>query len=335
KQYHACAQILESELGVSPTPETISLFEQIKQWEFAEDSERKPSKLIEGEEASLNFVEPKSKTRRRPNRWVMGFSLGSLIVLAGFIYAQWSKDNQGALTTIPENTSNTSPEELTQNTIGSMKTAQNGTSSGETIPGIINPSGLLPSEACLSGERLVYFEDFQDNQAQGWPEIEYRAQNWDIVTDPVSAGNLVIQNPGEHDTQIVMQDISFDNAVWRINFLTSREPSFTFHWHWVSEPYESEAGTVFFSVYSITLLDQSIRICRGIDPYPGVVLADYPLTIEDDKWHEIEISTYKDVIEVWIDGIQVLEYQDLDPLPGGQLGLELWKSQDEDSIVYF
>jgi hypothetical protein len=235
---------------------------------------------------------------------------------------------------ISENTGNTSPEELTQSTTGSMTTAENDTSSGETNPRTISPSGLLPSQACLPGERLVYFEDFQDNQAQGWTEIEYRAQNWDIVPDPASAGNLVIQNPVEHDYQIVMQDLIFDNAVWRIDFLTSREPRFTFHWHWISEPYESEAGTILFSDYSVTLLDQSIRIVRGMVPYTEVVLADFPLTIEDDKWHEIEISTYKDVVEVWVDGIQILEYQDPDPLPGGQLGLELWPSQDEDSMVY-
>jgi len=314
KQYHACAQMLESELGVSPTPETISLFEQIKQWEFADRPEKKPSMSIEGEEGSLNIVEPISKTKRRPRRWVMGFAFGSLMVLAGFIYTQWVKDNQGTLPLISESTGNTSP--------------------GGTIPRTINPSGLLASEACLPGERMVYFEDFQDNKAQGWAEIEYRAQNWDIVIDPASAGNLVIQNTGEHNTQIVMQDLSFDNAVWRINYLTSGEPRFTFNWHWVSEPYESEAGTVLFSAYSVTFVEQSIRIVRGMVPYPEVDLAEFPLTIEDDKWHEIEISTYKDVIEVWVDGIQVLEYQDPDPLPGGQLGLELWPSQEEDSMVY-
>jgi hypothetical protein len=165
KQYHACVQILESELGVSPTPETISLFEQIKQWEFAEGPEIKPSMSIEGEEGSLNIVEPKSKTRRRPSRWVMGFAFASLMVLAGFIYAQWSKGNQGILPTISESTGNTSPGEVNQNTINSTTTTQNETSSGESIPRIISPSGLLASEACLPGERLVYFEDFQDNEA--------------------------------------------------------------------------------------------------------------------------------------------------------------------------
>ncbi len=114
KQYHACVQILESELGVSPTPETISLFEQIKQWEFAEGPGKKPSNIIEGEEASLNIVEPRLKPRRQPRRWVMGFAFGSLMVLAGFIYTQWLKDNQGALSTIVENTGNTSPVEAIQ-----------------------------------------------------------------------------------------------------------------------------------------------------------------------------------------------------------------------------
>ncbi len=335
KQYHACAQILESELGVSPTPETISLYEQIKQWEFAEDSERKPSKLIEGEEGSLNIVEPRSITRRQPGRWIMGFAFVSLLVLAGFIYTQWLKDNQGALPINIENSGNTSPEEVNQNTISSTTTTENDTSSGESIPGTINPSGLLASEACLPGERLVYFEDFQDNKAQGWPEIEYRAQGWDIVTDPDSPENTVIQFPCETDTGIQLSGFTFDNAVWRVFFMPKGKPNFiNFDWHQNVYPDKFEA-------YSVGLVEgESVRVIRvSAHSLPEriieVVLLDIEQNVKKNVWHLLEISSYNTTLEVWLDGSNLLIYDDPQPLPGGQIGLGYWGSEDENPIVYF
>jgi len=334
KQYHACVQILESELGVSPTPETISLYEQIQQWEFAEGPEKKPSKLIEGEEASINIVEPRLKTRRQPSRWVMGFAFASLLVLAGFIYAQWLMDNQGILPIISESTGNPSPEELTQNTTGSMTTAENDTSFGESIPGTINPSGLLASEACLPGERLVYFEDFQDNKAQGWPEIEYRAQGWDIIPHPDSQGNMVAKFPCETETGILLSDFTFDNAAWRVFFMPKGNPNvISFDWHQNAYPDKFEA-------YSVGFAEGSVRVIRvSAHSLPEhileVVLLDIEQNVKKDVWHLLEISSYNTTLEVWLDGTQLLTYVDPQPLPGGQIGLGLSVSEYEDSIVYY
>jgi len=335
KQYHTCAQILESELGVSPTPETISLFEQIKQWEFAEDSERKPSKPIEGEEGSLNIVEPRLKTRRQPGRWIMGFAFVSLLVLAGFIYTQWLKDNRGILPIISESTGNTSPGEVNQNTISSTTTAENDTSSGESIPGTINPSGLLASEACLPGERLVYFEDFQDNKAQGWPEIEYRAQGWDIVTDPDSPENTVIQFPCATDTGIQLSGFTFDNAVWRVFFMPKGKPNvISFDWHQNAYPDKFEAYNVgFIEGESVRIIRVSAHILP--EHILEVVLLDIEQNVKKDVWHLLEISSYNTTLEVWLDGTQLLTYVDPQPLPGGQIGLGLSVSEYENFIVYF
>ena len=330
KQYHACVQILESELGVSPTPETISLFEQIKQWEFAEGPGKKPSNITEGEEASLNIVEPRSKPRRQPRRWVMGFALGSLIVLAGFIYVQWLKDNQGTFPTVFESTGNTNPEELTQNTTGSLTTAENDTSSGETNPRTISPAGMLPSEACLPGERLVYFEDFQDNKAQGWTEIEYRAQGWDIIPHPDSQGNMVAKFPCETDTQIQLSDYTFDNAVWRVHFMLNGKPTFIiFTWH-------LNANLGDWETYGVGILEEGIRVERSSEHFTGgVTLLDITQNIKKDVWHVLEISTYNGTLEVWLDGTSLLIYDDPQPLPEGKIGLELWASEFEGSMVYF
>jgi len=182
---------------------------------------------------------------------------------------------------------------------------------------------------------LLYLEDFQDGQAQGWPEIESRAQNWEIMPDPASLGNQVIQNPGITDSQILFHGLSFEDAVWRIDYSMLAEPTINFHWHWIAEPYQRDQETVLHSTYSISLSDWGLRIVRGREPFPEVVLLDNPWRFTNNRWHEIEISTYFDTLEVWVDGTQAMSYQDPDSLPGGQLGLEIWSPPVEGSLVYF
>ena len=201
-----------------------------------------------------------------------------------------------------------------------------------------DPHGLLPSEACAPGERLLYIEDFQDGRAQGWVEIEAGAQGWDIASHPDSAGNLVALNSGVTDTQIVLQDLTFDNAVWRVRFMPHGRPTnYSFSRHWVIEPYETKDGTVNFSAYSIGAYSgQGFKAVRATSPFPEVAFLDInPFFIRDDEWHVIEISTYFDTLEVWLDGILYSRYKDPDPLPGGQIALEYRTDESFQSIIYF
>lgn len=200
-----------------------------------------------------------------------------------------------------------------------------------------DPHGVLPSEACAPGEKLLYIEDFQDGEAQGWQEIEFRSQGWDLIAQPDSAGNLVILNPGESDTQIVLQDFTFDDAVWRIHLMPHGNPTnYSFNWHFVTEPYEVKDGTVDFSAYSVGIYSvRGFRVVRSASPFPEVVLSDIIRNIKNDEWHVIEISTYYDTFEIWLDGFLLVKYNDPDPLPGGPLGLALMPSESDQSMVYF
>jgi hypothetical protein len=70
-------------------------------------------------------------------------------------------------------------------------------------------------------------------------------------------------------------------------------------------------------------------------PQSDVVLLGIPKSIKSGIWHTIEISTFQGMVEVWLDGKQLLSYQDPDPLPGGMMGLGLWTSISDDSMIYF
>lgn len=198
-----------------------------------------------------------------------------------------------------------------------------------------DPYVISSKLACLPEENFLYLEDFQDNQAQGWPEIEFRSQNWDIVVGPEKSGNLVAQNSGSHEAGSYLQDYEFENAVWRVDFYKIGDPEYVFIWHHEPDPYENESGIVYSSDYNFAFQFDGTHFYRAADPLPHVILLGIRRTIQSGVWHELEISSYQDSVEVWLDGKQLLNYKDPDPLPGGKLGLTLWPSQSDGSMVYF
>ncbi|MGB2963203.1 MAG: BTAD domain-containing putative transcriptional regulator [Anaerolineales bacterium] len=321
KQYHACESMLESEFGVKPTPETTALYEEIQQWDLdAREWEILPISLGEDDQLPAKIIKPPSPTQQFKG-WVIGSVVLSFLVLVGIIYtALMARDGLGKnFTSNPSSSLDNSLDE-------------------EPYPGIRlegAPADVLPSQICLPGEKTLYQENFEDDEALWWPEINFRVQGWDLVPDPLFPENLVVQNPGEHDTQIWNHGVYVENAVWRLNFMVHGKPSFLFHWYSKLDPYEVEAGRVENSDYSAVFIPDNIRLVRDMSPFPQVVLLDNPITVEKEVWHLLEISTYQGTYEIWADGVQIVEFVDPDPLPGGQIGLELWTSETEDSMVYY
>ena len=190
-----------------------------------------------------------------------------------------------------------------------------------------DPHGILPSEACGPGEKLLYIDDFQDGEAQGWEEIEFRAQGWGLIPEPDSVGNKIIQNSNETDTQIQLSDFTFDNAVWRISVMPQGKPNFLqFYWH-------LNTNTEDWEGYTVSFYEWGVKIDRFSESSPHVTLLDIGRYIKKDVWQELEISTYNGTFEVWLDGTQVLKYNDPKPIPGGQIGFGL--IQFEGDTVYF
>ncbi len=113
------------------------------------------------------------------------------------------------------------------------------------------------------------------------------------------------------------------------------EPNYSFNWRFVTEPYEVADGLVQFSNYGIGFPYPYFRVVRATDPFPEVVLMDILRLTRTGEWHDIEIATYKDKLEVWVDGSRLLTYNDPDPIASGPLGLELFPPEAEDSVVYF
>jgi hypothetical protein len=197
-----------------------------------------------------------------------------------------------------------------------------------------DPHGLLPSEACAPGERLLYIEDFQDGEAEGWEEIESRTQGWGIGPHPDTPNNIVLSNDGDQWAWTTLRNLAFENAVWRIQFWTEAERIQTFSWiH--KENYEIENGTVEFSGYTLRFEPKSINVFRSAWPLSNPTLVNTNRRMAVRTWHLLEMSTFEGRLEIWIDGSRLVFYEDPDPLPTGTLALVFEDSPGVQSVYHF
>jgi len=199
-----------------------------------------------------------------------------------------------------------------------------------------DPHALLPSEACAPGERLLYVDDFQDGEAQGWDAIEFRAQGWDVGPHPDSPENMVVLRPGTGESQANLRDYPLDNAVWRVRFSFHGRPLIAFRWQ-IGGDYEVDGVRVDYStnVLNINPLNGFIQVTHDQFPVAQFNIKQERRALTRDVWHTLEISTYEDLMEIWIDGSRFVTYQNPRPIPGSTLELWVPDSTDAESVVYF
>lgn len=212
-----------------------------------------------------------------------------------------------------------------------------------SIPLERDPVGLLPSEACAAGEKFLYAEDFQDNRAQGWNEIDLKTPGWDIAASAEETGDIILSAQfsemlGEGPLSSRLNEMEFGNAVWRVNFLIAenfaREQNwFSFNWKHALNPFDLGGQQVFDSRYQIPIGFNYFALRRLQQPVTNIGIGQVK-NPKAGEWHLVEISSHEGLTGVWLDGKRLLEYEDPQPIPPGTIGLELWLSGSE-TIVYF
>jgi hypothetical protein len=193
-----------------------------------------------------------------------------------------------------------------------------------------DPYGILPSEACAPGEDLIYIEDFQDNEAAGWPEITYRVFGWELMPHPASPDDIVARNQGDQTTEMVLDDSDLDNAVWRFWMMLDGQASFVIWW--------ARSGLIWEEVaeYQVTYNHEaSIHGLRRREADFNLTVNTEVRPIEEDVWHKYEVSYYEGRSEVWIDDVLLFAWQDPYPIPSGRLGILIFRSNDEYFQFYF
>jgi len=206
-----------------------------------------------------------------------------------------------------------------------------------------DPFGLLPTEACAAGETWLYAEDFQDQHAQGWNEIDLKMPGWTLAPSAEEAGNTILSAQysdmlGDQPLNSGLQDAEFDNAVWRIRFLLSTpfakgENWFSFNWRRALQPFDLNGQEIYDSRYQIPVGTNYFAFRRLQQPATNIGIGQLGAP-KAGEWHLAEISTFGNVTEIWLDGKRLMAYDDPEPLPAGTMGLELWLKGSE-TIVYF
>jgi len=196
-------------------------------------------------------------------------------------------------------------------------------------------NGLLPSQACAAGESLLYIEDFQDNEAEGWPEIDLHANGWTVGEYASEPGNMVASNNNMAHQGNNLQDKTFSDAVWRVRFVIEGRRPLSFNWL-VNYGIQIDGQQIDDSRYQIVADTDGVGLRRLTLPALNIGAASGS-GASAGNWHNIEISTFQGETQVWLDGKKVAGYVDPKPLPGGGIGLELFSfdSSKPDTVVYF
>ena len=104
RQYQDCVEMLDNELGVTPTSETIELFKKIKEWGLEDFHSTEAN-----EKADDLSPKPEKKSPRSSKQWLMGFVIAVFFVLAVFSFVFLTTNTDWILTKNFENVSSTNP----------------------------------------------------------------------------------------------------------------------------------------------------------------------------------------------------------------------------------
>lgn len=199
-----------------------------------------------------------------------------------------------------------------------------------------DPNGLHSSQACAPGETLLYVEDFQDDHAQGMTVVEFRAGGWSISPAPDLAENLVmtLTLPDSYNGRVTpneqaeILDAKFENAALRFRLHVTGPGTYIFFWQAVNQPYQSSAGEADWSRYQIHIGttyggrgDRASALLREQPPIAPFVIAGRAVEyLKPSIWYLVEISTFDGNTKVWLDGKEIMDYVDPQPMPGGGFG---------------
>jgi len=208
--------------------------------------------------------------------------------------------------------------------------------------------GLLPSTACAAGENLLYMEDFQDGQtdmAHNTKDGGAPAPLGPVVDE---AGNTVLIHDfttpvGDYSTYLTQNSTGgfyeFGEAVWRFRFMMTQETGWGLSWN-SARPTEFGGIMTGQSIYGIGFnTDRHIIVMRNIWDASGQTvynvgkldLVNKVLVLKPNLWHYLEISTYQGQLQVWLDGVSVVDVVDDVPLPPGGFSI----GSGDSGIIYY
>ena len=115
---------------------------------------------------------------------------------------------------------------------------------------------------------------------------------------------------------------------------------FEMAWHW-SANYEVDGNKVDWSSYQIFFDPPNVWVFRAQQPLSTVTLRETQLILEPGLepgiWHNIEISSFEGRFTIWVNGTELLSYDDPQPLPEGYfiIGAGFGDPMEPQAPIYY
>lgn len=199
-----------------------------------------------------------------------------------------------------------------------------------------DPYGVLPAEACAPGQKVLYIEDFQDGQAQGWNTVQLGVggnmpNGWSLLDE---GGNKILLHANSPDfSGDQLQEHSFNNFVWHTKFkVTGNDTEIFFMWRMSQD---AEGGRRYVVVVGAKDKPWMVRFydtAAGANP---MNTGQASSRLAEDQWYNFDIAYFEGIHQVWVDGKKIIEYKDPQPYPEGTIGLEAHLNQSMVSQFFF
>ncbi len=191
----------------------------------------------------------------------------------------------------------------------------------------LDPAGLLSQNACTPDEKLLYLEDFQDGQAQGWDAIEAQAPGWSVGGDPDEPQNLAAIAQGITSIPWAWYDrenTRLNNVIWRIRVKYTGRVRAHLNFRLIEQP--GGDSRYFYAIGP----DGSTLVRRKNGE--GVDLAGIE-TLTPGKWHLVEMGYFNGALTLFVDGEEKVTYTDPQPWTDGTINLEPYP--EDDAVIYY
>jgi hypothetical protein len=197
-----------------------------------------------------------------------------------------------------------------------------------------DPFGLLPSTACAPDQKVLYIEDFQDGQVQGWPTITASLNGvmpfgWSIVDEN---GNKILLETKSSSGGDEMDGFTADNFVWHAKFKAiGNDAGLFFMWRIThSDPNRFR----YVAVFGVENKPWMIRFMDSPTGPMPMNTAGAISRMKENQWYDIAIAYFNGVHQVWYDGKKQMEYKDTQPFPPGTIGFETHLDDTKASQFY-
>lgn len=204
----------------------------------------------------------------------------------------------------------------------------------ESQPDVVDASEgadqVLAAAVCPGGQELLYYEDFEDEKAQGWYNVEDTEFRYEHIEE---RGKVLSMQMQEGNADIFYLE-DFANAVWLIDVRAGNPPlNYSLNWHYQNNR-ENRTKHLYYTNFAPGDYLQIHIVAPDLhEAQSGLVESAEPLPARDPgDWQRYAFSYFDGQVDLWLDGEFIAGAQHADPIEYGGFGIRFGDYPDTISI---